>query len=197
VKALAVIAACLATGFALAACGESDSSKTTPSSVAMSEEGAGAAATKATSRTTHSQQPRGREKMSKAEIAKLPPLTIAKQSGPPPRHLQIVDLRKGTGATVTKHDAVTIRYFDAPYPEVLKESKTGVYGPSSFALVQSVTKGLIMGIPGMKVGGRRELIMTPRLVYPRWQPNWGYTPFVDVYVIDLLAIRPSEASLTR
>jgi peptidylprolyl isomerase len=184
-------------GFALMACGGSSSGTTTTSSVATTEEAASDPTAKTTSQPAHPQHRKGKERMSKVEIAKLPPLTIAKQSGPPPKHLKIIDLRKGTGVTLTKHDAVNIRYFDAPYQEVQKESKTGLYGPSSFALDQAVVKGWIVGLPGMKVGGRRELILPPRLVFPRWQPSWGYAPFVDIYVVDLLGAEPSEATPTR
>jgi peptidylprolyl isomerase len=123
--------------------------------------------------------------MSKKEIAKLPKLTIAKQSGPPPRRLEVIDLRKGSGAVVTRKDAVFVRYLQVNYAEALQRSRTGLYGPRSFGL-DEVVKGWRLGLPGMKVGGRRELILPPRLVYPRWKPSWGYTPYTDIYLIDLL-----------
>jgi peptidylprolyl isomerase len=131
--------------------------------------------------------------MSKQEIAKLPKLTIAKQSGPPPHHLKIVDLRKGTGATVTKRDAVTIRYLQALYPEVRKRSRTGRFGPLKYGLDETV-KGVALGLLGMKVGGRRELILPPKLAYPSWKPSWGYAPYVRVYLIDLIRLEPGGAA---
>lgn len=127
--------------------------------------------------------------MSKAEIAKLPKLTIEKQSGPPPRHLKIIDLRKGTGAAVTKRDAVTVRYYAVNYPEALKRSRSGLFGPQRFGLDETV-KGWTVGLPGMKVGGRRELIVPPKLHYPRWRPSWGYAPYVTIYLIDLVGVEP-------
>jgi hypothetical protein len=48
-------------------------------------------------------------RMSKAEIAKLPPLKTYRLSGPPPKHLEIIDLRKGSGPGVPQHDWVTNR----------------------------------------------------------------------------------------
>ena len=42
----------------------------------------------------------------------------------------------------------------------------------------------------MKVGGRRELIVPPKMAYPRWKPSWGYAPYVSVYVIDLYGVEP-------
>jgi peptidylprolyl isomerase len=129
--------------------------------------------------------------MSKREIAKLPPLTVPRRSAPPPKHIEVIDLRKGTGATVTKRDSVYVRFFEVAYPEVQKKSRTGGYPARSFGLNETV-KGWRVGLPGMKVGGRRELILPPKLVYPRWKPSWGYTPYVNIYVIDLLGVKPSK-----
>jgi peptidylprolyl isomerase len=130
--------------------------------------------------------------MSKREIAKLPKLTIAKQSGPPPKHLKVIDLRKGWGSALTKNDAAYVRYYVVNYPEALKRSRTGRYGPRSFGL-NEVVKGWEVALPGMKVGGRRELILPPKFVYPRWKPSWGYKHYVDIYLIDLLAVERGGA----
>jgi len=46
------------------------------------------------------------------------------------------------------------------------------------------------GFTGMKVGGRRVLIVPPKLDYPRWKPSWGYAGYVTVYVIDLVGMEP-------
>jgi len=127
------------------------------------------------------------DEMSKGEIAKLPPLTIAKQSGPPPKRLQAIDLRKGWGTALTKNDAAYVRYYNVSYPEALRGSQTGLYGPRSFGM-HEVVRGWEVGLPGMKVGGRRELILPPKYVYPRWKPSWGYTPYVDIYLVDLLGV---------
>lgn|GEM_PF-737365 len=115
-------------------------------------------------------------------------LTIPRQSGPPPRHVEVVDLRKGTGAQLRKRDAATVRYFDVSYPEARAHSRSGVYGPHTFTLDETV-KGWTVGLPGMRVGGRRELILPPRFVYPRWRPSWGYAPYADVYVVELIGVR--------
>lgn len=134
--------------------------------------------------------------MSKQDIAQLPPLTVPRQSGPPPKHIKIVDLRKGTGVAVRKFDTVYVRYLQIPYLEALKKSHTEILGPESFGLENTV-KGWTLGLPGMRVGGRRELILPPWLVYPRWKPSWGYKPYVDIYVIDLLGIKPPLDAYSR
>ena len=133
--------------------------------------------------------------MSRAEIAKLPPLTIPALNGPPSHHLQVVDLRKGSGPGIPRHDWVTNReevyidYVEAPYPEARAGRLNGPFRSGRLLLENSI-KGLAMGLTGMKVGGRREMIVPPRLVYPRWRPSWGFTPYVTVYVVDLLGMEP-------
>jgi peptidylprolyl isomerase len=188
-KFLALIAAGLI-GMALTACGGSGSDSSTTQSSASGS----AKPTKL--HVGHGDKlvpvPGPGDEMSKREIAKLPKLTIAKQSGPPPKHLKTIDFRKGWGTALTKNDAAYVRYYVVSYPEALKESQTGRYGPRSFGM-NEVVKGWEVGLPGMKVGGRRELILPPKYVYPRWKPSWGFTPYVDIYLIDLLAVEHGGA----
>ena len=187
-KFLALISVSLMMALALASCGSSGSDhSSSESAAATSSPTLAESSTAARAKATASQPPGPKLAMSKKEIAKLPKLTIAKQSGAPPRHIEVIDIRKGAGAMVKKTDHVFVRYFQVTYPEALKRSLTGLYGPRSFGLNETV-KGWTVGLPGMRVGGRRELILPPKLVYPRWKPSWGYTPFVDVYLIDLLGV---------
>jgi peptidylprolyl isomerase len=140
--------------------------------------------------------------MSKAEIAKLPPLPMVRPSGPPPRHLRIIDLRKGSGPGVPEHDWVTnreevfIRYVEGSYPEARAGRLNGPYGPMR-VLPEYTIRGLAVGLTGMKVGGRRELIIPPKLVFPDWKPSWGYAPYVNVYVIDLVGMEPPRDRLVE
>ena len=137
-------------------------------------------------------------KMSKAEIAKLPPLTIPRPSGPPPRHFETIDLRRGSGPPVTKADVVSFRFIEDTYPEALKGIQGGLSGgesgPLSYPVNQAPYRSLRAGMPGMKVGGRRELIVPPKAAYPRWKPSWGYAPYVSVFVVDLLGVEPPPDS---
>lgn len=135
-------------------------------------------------------------RMSKAEIAKLPPLKGYRPSGPPPKHLEIVDLRKGSGPAVPKHDWVTnreevfYRYIEAlSYRKAREGRYAGPYSPGR-VLLENSDRGLAFGFTGMKVGGRRVLLVPPKLDYPRWKPSWGYAGYVTVYVIDLVGMEP-------
>jgi peptidylprolyl isomerase len=131
--------------------------------------------------------------MSRAEIAKLPPLRIPKPTAPsPPHRLAIIDLRKGSGVAITKADVMSIRFIEDTNPEALDGRQGGLSGgevrwPSwSF---EEASRGISLGLPGMKVGGRRELIVPPKVAYPGWKPSWGYAPYVSVYVVDLLGVK--------
>jgi peptidylprolyl isomerase len=131
--------------------------------------------------------------MSKAEIAKLPPLRIPRTKGLPPHRLETVDLRRGSGVAVAKSDVVSIRFVEDTYPEALQSRQGGLSGGEvrwpSWSL-EEASRGIRLGLPGMKVGGRRELIVPPKVAYPRWKPSWGYAPYVSVYVVDLLGVEP-------
>jgi hypothetical protein len=99
------------------------------------------------------------------------------------------------GPGVPKHDWVTNR--EEVFMRLLEASYTGaregrIFGriPVRRVLLDGRSKGLVRGLTGMKVGGRRELIVPPKLAYPRWKPSWGYAPYVSIYVIDLVGMEP-------
>lgn len=190
-KLFTLISVCLST-LALAACGSGAGGSTTTPTVSTASQ----ASSKPKLHVGHGGKlvpaPGSGDEMSKRQIAKLPKLTIAKQSGPPPKRLKVIDLRKGWGTALTKNDAAYVRYYVVSYPEAQERSRTGLYGPRSFGM-DEVVKGWVAGLPGMRVGGRRELILPPKYVYPKWKPSWGYTPYVDIYLIDLLAVERGGA----
>ncbi len=101
------------------------------------------------------------------------------------------DLIPGTGQTVQAGQTVTVNYVGvlcktgAEFDSSWKRNQ-----PFTTALTQgSVIPGWVKGIPGMKVGGRRELIIPASLAYgkagspPTIPPN---SPLV--FVVDLLSV---------
>ena len=92
---------------------------------------------------------------------------IGKPSGKPPAKLTVVDIVPGTGAAAASGDTLTVDYagnswstgkeFDAswnsgqPFPVTLGQN--------------SVIQGWEQGLQGMKVGGRRMLVIPPDLGY--------------------------------
>jgi FKBP-type peptidyl-prolyl cis-trans isomerase len=83
----------------------------------------------------------------------------------PQDKLQINDIVVGTGATVAATDSVTADYAGAMMSDgKIFDSSASHGGPISFPLNQ-VIKGWGLGIPGMKVGGTRRLLIPAGLAY--------------------------------
>jgi peptidylprolyl isomerase len=115
--------------------------------------------------------------------------TITKPSGPPPTTLKTKEIIVGTGPEAKTGDSVTVNYVGADY-------KTGkVFDaswkrnePFPFTLGKGqVIPGWEQGVVGMKVGGRRELIIPAALGYgakgspPKIPPNETL-----IFIVDLL-----------
>ena len=115
-------------------------------------------------------------------------------TGAPPKALKTVDLIKGTGATATTGSTITVNYVGVLYKGGKQFDASWKRGQTfSTALSNgSVIPGWVKGISGMKVGGRRELIIPPSLAYgaagspPTIPPNSTL-----VFVVDLLSVGPA------
>ena len=111
-------------------------------------------------------------------------------SGPPPKQLEIKDLKKGSGPGAKPGDEVTVQYVGVNYKSGKEFDASWDRGePFTFQLgSHSVIEGWEQGVEGMKVGGRRELIIPPQLGYG--SQSTGTIPANEtlVFVIDLEAI---------
>ena len=87
--------------------------------------------------------------------------TVTPPSGPPPTKLETKELIVGTGAEAKAGDSVTVNYVGVLYKNGKKfNASWETQQPFTFTLGKGqVIKGWDQGIPGMKVGGRRELII--------------------------------------
>ena len=111
--------------------------------------------------------------------------------GAPPNKLVVKDLITGTGPAAKAGSTITVNYVGVLYKggkEFDSSWKTGQpFAP--FQLGQGrVIPGWDKGLVGMKVGGRRELIIPPSLGYGKT----GSPPTIPanatlVFVVDLLA----------
>ena len=111
--------------------------------------------------------------------------------GAPPKQLEVKDLEEGSGAEAKSGDKVTVQYVGVNYKNGKEfDSSWSRNEPFPFTLgAGEVIPGWDQGVEGMKVGGRRELIIPPELAYgeagapPAIGPNETL-----VFVIDLLEV---------
>jgi FKBP-type peptidyl-prolyl cis-trans isomerase len=126
-------------------------------------------------------------------LSKKPTVTVP--TGPAPTTLVTKDLVTGTGQAAKAGDTVTVNYVGVLYKNGKEfDSSWSRNQPFTTALTNgSVIPGWVQGIPGMKVGGRRELIIPASLAYgkqgspPTIPPN---SPLV--FVVDLLSVSSSS-----
>lgn len=79
--------------------------------------------------------------------------------------LQIIDLVKGTGKIAEKESTITAHYTGAfANNGVIFQSSHDFGQPVIFGLDQ-VISGWIEGVPGMKVGGKRRLLIPSEMAY--------------------------------
>ena len=111
--------------------------------------------------------------------------------GAPPKQLVEKDLIPGTGAEAKSGDEVTVHYVGIGYKTGIEfDSSWDRNEPFTFTLGGGeVIRGWDLGVEGMKVGGRRELIIPPDLAYGS-QGNGVIAPNATlVFVVDLLAVK--------
>jgi peptidylprolyl isomerase len=92
---------------------------------------------------------------------------VVPPSGPPPKQLVIKDLIKGTGPAATATSTVNVQYVGVIYKggKQFDASWNDGSGQPTALPLSGVIKGWQQGIPGMRVGGRRELIIPSNLGY--------------------------------
>jgi peptidylprolyl isomerase len=116
--------------------------------------------------------------------------TVTVPSGQPPTNLESADLIEGDGQLAAPGDTVTVQYVLATYSSGKVVQSSWTSQPFSFTLgAGQVIPGWDKGVVGMKVGGRRELIIPPSLGYKDQSPGPGIAADDTlVFVIDLLKI---------
>jgi FKBP-type peptidyl-prolyl cis-trans isomerase len=173
----------------LAACGSSKAPgvQPVPSSGATQAAVTSAPTTATTTSTSSSSTPTASTPKSPSPLSKKP--AVAVPSGAAPTKLVVKDLIKGTGPAAKSGSQLTVNYVGMLYKGGTEfDSSWKRNQPFPFQLGQgAVIKGWDQGLVGMKVGGRRELIIPPDLAYgkagspPTIPPNSTL-----VFVVDLL-----------
>jgi len=113
---------------------------------------------------------------------------IEPYDGAAPSELVLIDLEVGDGPEATPGATVDVHYLGVDF-------ETGEEFDSSWSRGQSVDfplaaliAGWQQGIPGMKVGGRRELIVPPALAYGEAGGGHQLSGRTLIFVIDLLGV---------
>ncbi|MGH9093132.1 MAG: FKBP-type peptidyl-prolyl cis-trans isomerase [Acidimicrobiales bacterium] len=109
---------------------------------------------------------------------------------PPPTKLVTKDLVVGTGPTATASSTVDVKYVGANYTTGQDfTSSTWTTGKATSFALTTVIKGFAQGIEGMKVGGRREIVIPPSLGYGSHGSGSSVQPNETlVFVVDLKGV---------
>jgi FKBP-type peptidyl-prolyl cis-trans isomerase FkpA len=121
-------------------------------------------------------------------------VSCSKQAPPPltpdVTELQTADLTVGTGAVAVAGKRVTVEYTGWLTNGTKFDSSRANGKPFSFRLGDGdVIKGWDQGVPGMKVGGRRKLIIPPTLGYGAQGSGSAIPPNATlVFEVELVAV---------
>jgi peptidylprolyl isomerase len=114
--------------------------------------------------------------------------TIAKPSGPAPKKLVVKNLVTGTGATVKSGDTITVNYVGAIYKTGKVFQATWTSHQTFTTPLSGVIPGWTKGLVGMKVGGRRQLIIPPSLAYKNEKQTGIPANSTLIFDVDLLKV---------
>ena len=181
---------------ATAACSSSPpSSSTTSTTVAASATTEGPAAPTTTQEAAPGAAVPGITAIPAADLSPAgsfgtrPKVTVP--SGTPPTQLEAWDLIVGTGKTATAGSTVNVQYDGYSWTNKSEFDASWNRGQAfSFPLGEGqVIKGWDQGVAGMKVGGRRELIIPPSLGYGAQSPGSGIAANDTlIFVVDLVSV---------
>ena len=109
--------------------------------------------------------------------------------GPAPTELQIKDLVVGDGPEAVPGGLVDVHYVGVEFDTGEQFDSSWDRGePVEFPLARLIP-GWQKGIPGMKVGGRRQLVVPPEQAYGAAGGGHRLSGKTLVFVIDLVAVR--------
>jgi peptidylprolyl isomerase len=112
--------------------------------------------------------------------------------GPAPADLQVTDLSVGDGEEAKAGQTVRVHYVGVAFSSGEEFDASWNRGdPLSFKLgAGQVISGWDQGVAGMKVGGRRKLVIPPHLAYGDRGAGGAIKPGETlIFVVDLLGVR--------
>lgn len=124
-------------------------------------------------------------------MAELTKPDVDPEPGPPPTDLVVTDLTVGEGAEPKDGEMVIVHYVGVLHEDGSEfDSSWSRDQPFRFQLGRGrVIQGWDRGVAGMKVGGRRKLVIPPHLAYGERGAGGVIKPGATlVFVVDLLDI---------
>jgi peptidylprolyl isomerase len=110
-------------------------------------------------------------------------------SGSAPADLVIEDLVVGSGGEAKPGDTVEVHYVGVEFASGSEFDASWNRGESIEFPLQGLIKGWQDGIPGMKVGGRRQLTIPPEQAYGPAGGGHRLSGQTLVFVIDLIGVK--------
>ena len=108
--------------------------------------------------------------------------------GDAPADLLLTDIEIGTGAEAKTGDTVDVHYVGVDLESGDEFDSSWGRGQSVDFPLAALIAGWQQGIPGMKVGGRRQLIVPPHLAYGAAGSGHQLSGRTLIFVIDLLGV---------
>lgn len=114
---------------------------------------------------------------------------IEKPAGDPPCDLEITDVVVGDGAEVKEGAEITVDYIGVTWSTGEVFDASWQRGQTATFPLQGLIPGWQQGIPGMKVGGRRLLVIPPELGYGSQGAGGAIPPNATlIFVIDVRSV---------
>ena len=109
--------------------------------------------------------------------------------GPAPLELVIEDIEVGEGPEATAGATVEVHYLGVEYDTGEEFDSSWNRGASIEFPLRGLIKGWQDGIPGMRIGGRRQLTIPPEQAYGPAGSGHRLSGKTLIFVIDLLGVR--------
>jgi FKBP-type peptidyl-prolyl cis-trans isomerase len=104
--------------------------------------------------------------------------------------LQIIDLTEGTGQSVPEGATITAHYTGALCKNGTIFQSSHDFGDAITFPLNGVIAGWTKGVPGMKVGGTRRLVIPAAMAYGAHSPSANIPPNSDlVFDIELIKVQ--------
>jgi peptidylprolyl isomerase len=109
--------------------------------------------------------------------------------GPAPAELVVTDIEVGDGPEATPGATVDVHYVGVDFETGEQFDASWDRGESIEFPLRGLIKGWQDGIPGMRVGGRRQLVVPPEQAYGPAGAGHRLSGRTLVFVIDLLGVK--------